>query len=177
MADEKEIKRKYNVPLRKGFIKAPNWKKTKKASKTLKEFLAKHMKTDIDKVKIGKNLNEHIWKHGIRNPPHHVKVEAIKDKEGIVKAELEGHEYKSFKKQEKKEKGALAQAVDKLKGGKKEEKKESKEKKVRTKDKVKAKKETKQEKTETKEPDKKEEKPKEKKEQPKQEEKKQEEKK
>ena len=35
-------------------------------------------------------LNNHLWKHGIKNPPHHVKVIAIKDKEGVVHAELFG---------------------------------------------------------------------------------------
>tara|TARA_Y100000034_G_scaffold22546_2_gene26003 strand:+ start:8680 stop:9162 length:483 start_codon:yes stop_codon:yes gene_type:complete len=137
MAENKEIKRVYNVPLRREFLKSAKWKRTKKASKALKEFLAKHMKADIDNVKIGKNLNEHMWKHGIKNPPHHVKVNVVKDKEGIVKAELEGIEYKSFKKEEKQEKTKMQQAVEKLKGKPKAEKKVKESKKEETKPEVK----------------------------------------
>ena len=156
MAEEKELKRVYNVPLRREFLKTPKWKRTKKAVKALKEFLAKHMKADINNVLIGKNLNEHVWKNGIKNPPHHVKVEAIKDKEGIVKAELEGFEYKTYKKEKKEEKGALGKVVDKLKGGKQEQKQEEPEKKIRTKDKLKAKKAEEKAKEEKKEQEKKE---------------------
>ncbi len=165
MAEEKELKRVYNVPLRKGFLKTPKWKRSKKAVKVLKEFLARHMKTDINNVKIGKVLNEHLWKHGIKNPPHHVKVETIKNKEGIVTAELEGHEYTVFKKEKKEEKGALGKVVDKLKGGETKSKETKDEKKLRTKDKIKAKKE---------QPQKKETKPTEKKSEPKKEQKKEE---
>ncbi len=157
MAEEKDIKRIYNIPLRKGFLKSAKWKRSKKAMKVLKEFLARHMKTDIKNVLIGKNLNEHVWKNGIRNPPHHVKVEAIKDKDGIVKTELEGYKYESFKKEGKDEKkGALAKAVDKLKGSKedkkpkKEVKEAPKEEKKETKPEVK-KEEPKEDKTEIKE--------------------------
>lgn len=99
-----ELKRTFNIPLRKEFMKAPKWKRSKKAVSALKEFLERHMKSA--NIKIGRYLNEHIWKHGIRNPPHHVKVEAEKDSEGVVKAELAGApkevEDKRFKKKEKK---------------------------------------------------------------------------
>lgn len=139
--EEKDLKRVYNVPLRRGFLKTPKWKRTKKAVKVLKEFLAKHMKTDIENVKIGGNLNESLWKHGIRNPPHHVKISAVKDKDGIVKAELEGVEYQTFKKVKKEKKGALGEMVGKLKSKDEEPKQVEKEKKIKTKDKLKQRKE------------------------------------
>lgn len=87
------IERIYNVPLRKGFIKSPRYKKAKKAVLTLREFLARHMKVDMKSVKIGRVLNETVWDRGIKHPPHHVKVTVIKDDEGIVKAELFGFKY------------------------------------------------------------------------------------
>lgn len=129
MADEKEIKRVYNVPLRKGWLKAPRWNRTKKAVKTLKKFLARHMKVEIENVYIGKHLNERLWQDGIKRPPHHVKLTVIKDKDGMVKAELEGFDYKDEKKEKKEEKSALGKAVDKITGadkkkGHKESKKE-----------------------------------------------------
>ncbi|MBU1111608.1 MAG: 60S ribosomal protein L31 [Nanoarchaeota archaeon] len=82
------MERTYTVPLRKEYQKVPRWKRTKKAITALKQFLGKHMKSD--NVKLGTELNEKMWKHGIKNPPHHVKVSVTKDKDGVVKAELFG---------------------------------------------------------------------------------------
>ncbi len=96
--DAKTLERVYTVPLRKEYRKGPRWKRTKKAVRALRQFLSRHMKSE--NVKLGKELNEELWKHGIRNPPHHVKVTATKDEKGIVKAELFGLEKKV--KQEKK---------------------------------------------------------------------------
>lgn len=83
---EAVIERVYNVPLRKEYMKVPMYQRAKKAGKALKQFLQQHMKTEM--VLIGPKLNEAIWKHGIRNPPHHVKVTVTKDKEGVARAEL-----------------------------------------------------------------------------------------
>ena len=109
MAKKKEetkivLERTYNIPLRRQFLKVPRHKRAKKAAKAVREFLIKHMKSD--KVKLGKFLNEELWKHGIKNPPHHIKVDAKKDSEGLVKAELFGapvEEKKEGKKEVKKE--------------------------------------------------------------------------
>ncbi len=84
----KTIERTYNVPLRKEYRKVPRWRKTKKAVDALREFLVKHMKSED--VKLSKELNEHVWKHGIKNPPHHVKVSVTKDEKGVVNADLFG---------------------------------------------------------------------------------------
>ena len=46
------------------------------------------MKSEV--VKIGKFLNEELWKHGIKNPPHKVKVTATKNDKGEVFAEKFG---------------------------------------------------------------------------------------
>lgn len=90
--DKKErkivLERVYNVPLRKKYQKAPRWKRTKRAVTALKEFVFQHMKAK--EVKIGKYVNLELWKHGIRNPPHHIKVNCKKDEEGIVNVELVG---------------------------------------------------------------------------------------
>src|SRR3989338_1969745 len=80
------LERVYNVPLRKEFMKAPRYKRSKKAVIALRQFIAKHMKSE--NVLIGKYANQFIWKDGIQNPPHHVKVNAIKDDKGFVKVEL-----------------------------------------------------------------------------------------
>jgi large subunit ribosomal protein L31e len=97
-----KIERTYTVPLRREYLKVPNYRRTEKASRALREFLVKHMKSDT--IKVGKFLNEHIWMHGMKNPPHHVKVNAVKVPEGIVYAELFGKPLKIGKeKAEKKE--------------------------------------------------------------------------
>jgi len=82
----KTLDRTYNIPLRKEFMKVPRWKKTPKAVIAAKQFLSKHMKSED--IRLGKDVNELMWKHGGKNPPHHIKVFAVKDKEGIVRASL-----------------------------------------------------------------------------------------
>ena len=98
---EKTLERTYNVPLRKEYMKAPRWNRTKKAVTALRQFLVKHMKSE--NVLLSKELNEELWKHGIQNPPHHIKVKATKDDKGVVKAELFGAEKPASKKKDKKE--------------------------------------------------------------------------
>ena len=119
MAEETILERTYNVPLRKEFLKVPKYKRAKKAVKALKEFLVKHMKSDD--VKIGKYLNDEIWKHGIKNPPHHVKLNAVKDKDGLVTAELVGAPVEEKEEDEKKEETKKVEEKPKV-----EEKKEEK---------------------------------------------------
>jgi large subunit ribosomal protein L31e len=94
------LERTYVVPLRKGFVKTPRWKRAKRAVSILRIFLQKHTKRDD--VKIGMHLNEFMWKHGIKNPPHHVKVDVwIED--DYAKAELHGQKFKEAVKMKKKE--------------------------------------------------------------------------
>jgi large subunit ribosomal protein L31e len=103
MAKKKETKvkveRSYNIPLRKSFRSTAKHKKTPRAVRTIRQFLEKHMKSE--NILLGMHLNEHLWKHGIKNPPHHVKVHVIKE-DDVVRAELEGFEFKEAAKAEKK---------------------------------------------------------------------------
>ena len=80
------LDRVYNVPLRKEFQKVANWRRTEKAVTALRKFVSKHMKSD--NVKIGKYANLLLWKNGIKNPPHHIKISAKKDDKGKVLVEL-----------------------------------------------------------------------------------------
>ena len=54
-----KLERTYNIPLRRGFIRTPAYKKAKKAVTTLKEFVGQHMK--VEEVKVGPELNKKIW--------------------------------------------------------------------------------------------------------------------
>jgi large subunit ribosomal protein L31e len=93
--DSKTIERTYNVPLRKEFLKSPHWKRTQKAVYALRQFLTHHLKSD--NIKISDALNKEMWKHGIRNPPHHIKVNVTKNDKGEVFAELFGYQKKEKK--------------------------------------------------------------------------------
>lgn len=145
MAEKTEIKsdsgKEYIIPLRKSWNRVPRYKRANKAIKTIKEFLARHMKLyerDLNKIKIDRYLNEFIWFKGIRKPPARVKVKAVKEGD-IIKAELfELPEKLKFKKarlekREKKAEESVSKKKEKLKEIKapektEEEKKEEKEK-------------------------------------------------
>ena len=84
-----KIEREYIIPLREKLRVVPRYRKTEKAIKTIKEFIARHMKVidrDLKKVKLDTYLNEMLWMRGIKNPPHKVKVRAIKEGD-IVRVE------------------------------------------------------------------------------------------
>jgi len=85
-----KVERIYTIPLREKCRVVPRYKKTNKAIKTIKEFIARHMKVqdrDLSKVRIDKYLNEIVWFRGIRKPPIKIKVKAIKEGD-IVRVEL-----------------------------------------------------------------------------------------
>jgi len=139
MADKKDKKEKkvvlervYNVPLRKRYQRAPRWKRTNRAVSALREFVSKHMKAK--EVKIGKHANLELWKHGIKNPPHHIKVVCKKDEEDIVKVEIEGapeEKPKEIKKKVKKEDSEETEIkIKDALGGEDQEKKEIKDEKT-----------------------------------------------
>ena len=114
MAEE----RIYTIPLRKEFMKAPSYKKTKRALTAIKAFLIRHMKAED--VKIGKYLNLELWKHGRQNPPPRIKIKAIKDiikikdKDVIVvKAELINAPVEVVKEEKTKKKEGKVQVEEK----------------------------------------------------------------
>jgi len=87
---EEKIEREYTIPLREKCRSVAIYKKTPKAIKTVKEFLARHMKVenrDLKKVKLDKFVNEALWARGIRKPLNKIKIKAVKE-DGIVKVEL-----------------------------------------------------------------------------------------
>lgn len=114
--------RTYVIPLRREFLKAPLYRRTKKATTALKEFLTKHMKSQD--VRLGRDLNEFIWKHGIQNPPSRVKVTVTKDDKGVVKAELFGSKYQEMTKEDREN---LQKETEKKETKKQEKKTEAKE--------------------------------------------------
>lgn len=97
------LERQYLIPIKRRTLGVPKYRKAKKAVITVREFISKHMKSED--VSIGKYLNEHIWRHGMKNPPGKVKVTASKNSEGKVVVELCGSP-KEQPKEDKKGKNA-----------------------------------------------------------------------
>lgn len=86
-----EYDREYIVPLRQGWLKVPEYKRANKAVKTLKEFIAQHMKVydrDLRKIKVHVDLNNEIRFRGMKKPPAKIKVKATRFDDGTVGVEL-----------------------------------------------------------------------------------------
>ena len=123
MAKQKSIvnEREFIVPLRRQILKVQRHKRTPKAIKALKQFIAKHMKVpnrDLKKIKLDGFLNEELWYRGIKNPPTKIKVNAKRDGENIRVTLVNLPEKNKFKliREEKKKKD--------LESSKKKDKKE-----------------------------------------------------
>jgi len=89
----------YTIPLRYSVYSSRKYR-TRKAMNIMKDFLERHLKTSLDKIKIGQSVNEAIWSRGIQKPPSSIKVEIFKEDE-IFRVELFG--YKPKKEEKKKE--------------------------------------------------------------------------
>ena len=85
MADE--IERVITVPL-KATKMAPRSRRAKRAVKEVREFIARHMKAEEDKVWIDTKLNEKLWERGIQKPPSRITVKATKFDDGTVEVTL-----------------------------------------------------------------------------------------
>ncbi len=123
------LERTYVIPLRRETLKVPPFRKANKAMKTIQQFISKHMKSD--NVVIGKYLNLNIWKHGAKNPPGKVKVNAAKDDKGKVTVEVfgapkEAPKAEDKKKAAKKEEIKIEKAEEKIEERKEEKAEESK---------------------------------------------------
>jgi len=85
MAEEKTTQaseKEYVIPLRRAWLNVPEYKRTRKAIKTIKQFIARHMKIqdrNLDNVKLDVYLNNDIWFRGKANPPSKIKVKAAKE--------------------------------------------------------------------------------------------------
>ena len=71
----------YTIPFRRVWA-TPRGKRTPRASRMLRDFVKRHMKTE--KVEISNEVNQELWARGISKPPRAIKVRLVKDKEGRV---------------------------------------------------------------------------------------------
>jgi len=120
-----KLERIYTVNLSKCY----NYIRTKRARgavKLLVAFLARHMKSDEESVKISNQVNQFLWQHGIEKPPRRIKVRAVKEGDAVTVTLVEEKEIKPKYKLIKRD-GAKATAGAKPK--EKAEKPSTKEKK------------------------------------------------
>jgi large subunit ribosomal protein L31e len=83
-----ELERIYTVPLRNAYMTAPRPKRANRAIKEIKIFLARHMKSEEDKVWLDNPVNEAIWARGIQKPPRRIRVKAVRFDDGVVEVSL-----------------------------------------------------------------------------------------
>lgn len=114
------LERVYTVPLRRAFLKAPKWKRSKRAVSALRAFAARHMKSEI--VKIDPEVSERVWARGSKRPPARLKLVLKRDDDGIVTVSLPEAEAKKArgKKEEKKKLRIKLPSLRRRKGKKKE---------------------------------------------------------
>ena len=120
--ETKTLEREYVIPLRNEWRKVANYRRTGRAIKEIKKFIARHMKVperDTNKVKLDQWLNQEIWFRGRKKPPAKIKVRAVKEGD-IVRVELA--ELPEFVKFEKAKRERLHKPAEKPKA---EEKKEA----------------------------------------------------
>ncbi len=86
-----ETEHVYTIPL-KNVKSVPRWRRTNRAVSEVRSYLAKHMKTPAEDVKIDQSLNEALWARGDEKPPLKVRVRAVKFEDGGVEAEFAGEQ-------------------------------------------------------------------------------------
>jgi large subunit ribosomal protein L31e len=75
------MERIYTIPLREA-KKVPRTKRSPRATRFVREFIQKNMKSDD--VKLDASVNEKIWERGIQKIPPKIKVKATKEEDGSV---------------------------------------------------------------------------------------------
>ncbi|KUO41824.1 MAG: 50S ribosomal protein L31 [Hadesarchaea archaeon YNP_N21] len=75
----------YVIPLRDA-KKAPRQKRAPRAVKVVRNFLARHLKSE--NIKIDNALNQKLWERGIEKTLPRIRVRAVREDDGSVKAYL-----------------------------------------------------------------------------------------
>jgi len=81
-----KLERVYTIPLGDAY-ETVRYKRTSRAVKILRAFIARHMKQEDERITLSAALNEHLWQRSIKKPPRRVKVRLVKDA-GFIRAFL-----------------------------------------------------------------------------------------
>lgn len=87
MAEDAIKEQIYTIPLR-DVKRLPRNQRSRKAVSVVRKYLGRHMKVDVDDVKIDKTINEKIWERGYQKPPSRIRVRAMKFEDDTVETEL-----------------------------------------------------------------------------------------
>lgn len=121
--DTRKLERIYTIPLRKAFDYLRT-RRTERAVKLVREFAAKHMKVELENVRISEGVNSLLWRDSIEKPPRRLKVRVVREGE-MARIWIIGEEEAVKKAAENAKKALEAKAAEK-KAAKPAEKKEAK---------------------------------------------------
>jgi large subunit ribosomal protein L31e len=103
-----KLERVYTVPLGKA-LDVARQKRTPRAVKILRAFIARHMKQEDERITLSAALNGQLWQRSIKKPPRRVKVRLVKD-DGFIRAYLADEKIAEPKKKAEEKKDAPANA-------------------------------------------------------------------
>lgn len=83
-----ELEREFIVPLRASQHQPSRRRRAGHALTTIRRFVSRHMKGNLEDVWIDPRLNEHIWERGIQHIPRQVRVKAIRFEDGLIEVDL-----------------------------------------------------------------------------------------
>lgn len=133
---ETTIEREYIINLRRELLKVPRYRRTPKAIKAIKKFVARHMRIrdrDFNKVKLDMWLNYELWHKGIQHPQTKIKVKVKKQGDNVLVSLAEIPEVIKFKiARENKLKEAAEKTKKEKKASEKAEEKEKSESETKT---------------------------------------------
>jgi len=134
MAKTKQMasEREYVINLRREILKVPRYRRTPKAVKAVKQFVAKHMRIperDLNKVKLDKWLNQELWFRGIQNPITKIKVNVKREGDNVLVSLVELPDKLRFKKEREEKAKQKAEKANKEKKIKEEAEKPKEENK------------------------------------------------
>jgi large subunit ribosomal protein L31e len=99
-----EEERVYTINLSK-VVLTPRSRRSKRAINMIREFAMKHMKSE--EIKIDEELNQIVWKRGIRKPPRRIRVKMVREPDGIIRVKPYTEEVKEEVKHDETEKEEL----------------------------------------------------------------------
>lgn len=85
MAEQEE--RILTIPLR-VVRTVPRTRRAPRAVKAIREHVVRHMKAKTEDVWIDPKINELLWRRGIEQPPHRIRVKVIKFEDELVEVSL-----------------------------------------------------------------------------------------
>lgn len=104
MADK--LERIYTVPLSKAYDYIRT-RRTERAVKLLRAFVSRHMKVELEDVRISEGINALLWRDSMQKPPRRVKIRAVRENDK-ARAWLLGEEEEIKKIADEKKKAAEA---------------------------------------------------------------------